>query len=41
MQINALLYMYTISQLFLHTIRGSVGLEEIREQAFLDGGIPT
>lgn len=24
----------------VHTVGGSVGLEEIREQAFLDGGVP-
>lgn len=26
---------------FLHTIGGSVGLEEVGEQALLDGGVPT
>lgn len=29
------------SILFLHTVGGSVGLEEVGEQALLDGGIPT
>lgn len=43
MQINALLYIhYTLhSELFPHTIGGSVGLQEIGEQALLDGGVPT
>lgn len=41
MQISVLHYTHTISQLFLHTIGGSVGLEEIGEQALLDGGVPT
>lgn len=26
---------------FLHTIGGSIGQQEIRQQAFLDGGMPT
>lgn len=29
------------SQIFLPTVGGSVGLEEIGEQALLDGGVPT
>lgn len=33
--------LYRQLSVFLHTVGGSVGLEQIREQALLDGGIPT
>lgn len=33
--------LYRHLSVFLHTVGGSVRLEEIREQALLDGGIPT
>ena len=32
--------MYIYKHIFLHTIGGSVGLEEIGEQALLNGGVP-
>ncbi len=32
---------YRHCEFFIHTIGGSVGLEEIGQQAFLDCGLPT
>lgn len=40
LQISTPVYIYGL-EFFHHTIGGSVGLEEIGEQALLDGGVTT